>query len=192
MDFKIKQITPQEYKDIRMLDREAFGCNERGSDADFHEKFADRIRESKYYIPELELVAAEINGMLIGHIIFTALPMGDGGEHVVWLDSLSVRHDKNDDHNTKCYKYQRKGIGTALVKRGIELAAALGYTACMVCGNPCVYREKMGFTNYLELGIVKDESVDDPDWAIFARELQANGFQETDKVLSFQSYSFLH
>lgn len=192
MELKIRRITPQDYGNIRMLDREAFGCNERGSDADFHERFADRIRKSDYYIPELELVAAGDSGLLLGHVIFTALPMGDRGEHVVWLDSLSVRHDEEDDHNTKRYKYQRKGIGTALVKNGMKLAAALGYTACMVCGNPSVYREKMGFKNYLELGIVKDETVDEPDWAIFAKELQYNGFEETDKVLSFQKYGFMH
>lgn len=45
---------------------------------------------------------------------------------------------------------------------------------------------------YLELGITKDETVDDPDWAIFAKELQPNGFQDTDKVLSFQMYGFMH
>lgn len=50
----------------------------------------------------------------------------------------------------------------------------------------------MGFKNYLELGIVKDETVDEPDWAIFAKELQYNGFEETDKVLSFQKYGFMH
>lgn len=38
----------------------------------------------------------------------------------------------------------------------------------------------------------EDETVDDPDWAIFAKELQYNGFEETDKVLSFQKYGFLH
>lgn len=192
MDFKIRQIMPQDYGNIRMLDRVAFGCNERGSDADFHERFADRIRKSEYYIPELELVAVGESGLLIGHAIFTALPMGDNGEHVVWLDSLSVRHDEKDDHNTKSYQYQRKGIGTALVGHGMKLAAALGFTACMVCGNPSVYRQKMGFENYLNLGITKDETVEDPDWAIFAKELQPNGFQDTDKVLSFQMYGFMH
>ena len=38
----------------------------------------------------------------------------------------------------------------------------------------------------------EDETVDDPDWAIFAKELQYNGFEETDKVLSFQKYGFMH
>ena len=38
----------------------------------------------------------------------------------------------------------------------------------------------------------EDETVDDPDWAIFAKVLQYNGFEETDKVLSFQKYGFMH
>lgn len=38
----------------------------------------------------------------------------------------------------------------------------------------------------------EDETVDEPDWAIFVKELQYNGFEETDKVLSFQKYGFMH
>ena len=38
----------------------------------------------------------------------------------------------------------------------------------------------------------EDETVDEPVWAIFAKELQYNGFEETDKVLSFQKYGFMH
>ena len=38
----------------------------------------------------------------------------------------------------------------------------------------------------------EDETVDEPDWAIFAKGLQYNGFEETDKVLSFQKYGFMH
>lgn len=38
----------------------------------------------------------------------------------------------------------------------------------------------------------EDETVGEPDWAIFAKELQYNGFEETDKVLSFQKYGFMH
>ncbi|MDD4415140.1 MAG: hypothetical protein PHR14_11480 [Oscillospiraceae bacterium] len=43
-NYKIKQIYPSEYGIIRKLDRAAFEFNERGSDGDFHEVFAEVIK----------------------------------------------------------------------------------------------------------------------------------------------------
>ena len=189
--YTIKQISPDEYGVIRKLDREAFEFNERGSNGDFHEVFADNIRRSPYYIPELDLVAVADDGSnYLGHAVFSRLPMGDNGEHVVWLHSLAVRHGQNDNHNEKSYAYQRKGIGTALVGHGIKIAKSLGYTGCMTCGHPDVYRKKMGFLDYRELGISKDNSVDDPELAVHATELAAGGFDKTNKMLSYAYYDF--
>lgn len=106
--FKIKQIQKDEYGIIRKLDRDAFQYNERNSDGDFHEVFADNIRRSLYYIPELDLVAVtDDDSTYLGHAIFSALPMGDNGEQIIWLNSLAVRHGENDNHAEKAYEYQR-------------------------------------------------------------------------------------
>lgn len=187
----IKQIHPDEYGIIRELDREAFQYNERGSNGDLHEVFADNIRRSPYYIPELDLVAVMDNGFTyLGHAVFSALPMGDNGEHIVWLSSLAVRHGEKDSHAEKKYEYQRKGIGRALVRRGLEIAKSLGYTGCMTCGNPEVYQKKMGFHDCRELSIARDKSVDDPEGNVFAIELTPGGFDKTNKLLSYAYYDF--
>jgi len=124
----IKQIHPDEYGIIRKLDREAFQYNERGSNGDLHEVFTDNIRRSPYYIPELDLVAVMDDGFTyLGHAVFSALPMGDNGEHIVWLSSLAVRHGEKDSHAEKIYEYQRKGIGRKLVRRGLEIAKSWIY-----------------------------------------------------------------
>lgn len=69
--YKIKQIHSDEYGIIRKLDRDAFEFNDRDSDGDFHEVFADNIRRSPYYIPELDLVAVTDDGLsYLGHAIF--------------------------------------------------------------------------------------------------------------------------
>lgn len=188
--YKIRQIRPDEYSIIRKLDRDAFEYNERGSDGDFHEVFADNIRRSPFYIPELDLISVTDDGYYLGHAIFSKLPMGDNGEHIIWLHSLAVRHGENDNHAEKNYEYQRRGIGTALAMRGLELAKSLGYTGCMCCGHPDVYRKKMGFSDYRELGIGKDSSVDDPDGAVHAIELISDGFGKTNKLLSYTYYDF--
>ncbi len=187
----IKQIHPDEFGTIRKLDREAFQYNERGSNGDLHEVFADNIRRSPYYIPELDLVAVMDDGFTyLGHAVFSALPMGDNGEHIVWLNCLAVRHGEKDSHAEKTYEYQRKGIGRALVKHGLEIAKSLGYTGCMTCGNPEVYQKKMGFHDCRELGIDRDISVDDPEGCVFAIELIPGGFDKTNKLLSYAYYDF--
>lgn len=189
----IKQIHKDEYGIIRKLDRDAYQYNGRNSDGDFHEVFADNIRRSPYYIPELDLVAVtDDKSIYLGHAIFSALPMGDNGEHIVWLNSLAVRHGENDSHAEKVYEYQRKGIGTALVMRGLEIARSLGYTGCMTSGHPAFYQKKMGFLNCRELDISRDESVDDPEGCVFAIELVPGGFEKTNKLISYAYYDFAH
>jgi len=128
--------------------------------------------------------------LFLGTVFFSALPMGDDANHVIWLSSLAVRHGEKDNHAEKRYEYQRKGIGTAIVKHGLEIAKSLGFTACMTCGNPDVYKRKMGLKNYRELGIKKDDSVEDADECIFAIELVPNGFDGTNRILSFSYYDF--
>ena len=72
-----------EYEAVRKLGRDAFGKNERGSDGDLHEIFADNIRRSPYFIPELDLVAVMDDGFILGHGIFFGLPMGDDGSRIM-------------------------------------------------------------------------------------------------------------
>ncbi len=188
--YKIKQIHKDEYSIIRKLDRDAFQHNERNSDGDLHESFADNIRRSPYYIPELDLVAVSDDGFTyLGHAVFSVLPMGENGEHIVWLNSLAVRYVENDNQAENSFEYQRKGIGTAMVINGIEIAKSLGYTGCMTCGNPTVYK-KMGFLDCRELGIGRDDSVDDPEGCVFALELVPGGFDLTNKLLSYAYYDF--
>ena len=191
MDYHIRQIRPDEYGIIGKLNRDAFEYNERGSDGYWHEVFTDNIRRSPYYIPELELVAITDDGLVyLGHAVFSKLPMGDNGEHIIWLNSLAVKHGKEDNHAEKSYEYQRKGIGTALVMRGLEIAKSLDYVGCMTCGHPDVYRKKIGFSDYRDFGFAKDDSVYEPDGAIHAIELAPKGFDMTNKLLSFSYYDF--
>jgi len=123
--------------------------------------------------------------LFLGTVFFSALPMGDDANHVIWLSSLAVRHGEKDNHAEKRYEYQRKGIGTAIVKHGLEIAKSLGFTACMTCGNPDVYKRKMGFKEYRELGIKKDDSVEDADECILQLNLFRMGLMARTGFLAF-------
>jgi len=189
--YTIRQIQPEDYADIRQLVSDAFTYNERGSDGVFHEAYMDYIRRSPYAVPELEIIAVSADtGMYLGHAVFTALPMGENAK-IIWLNCLAVRHGKDDNHGAKTYEYQRRGIGTALVMRGLAIAKEMGYTGCLTCGHPDVYREKMGFKDYQAFCIRKDESVGEPDGALHAIELAPGGFDGTSKLLSFKHDEFI-
>ncbi|SEW43566.1 putative acetyltransferase [Cognatiyoonia koreensis] len=71
---------------------------------------------------------------LIGHVAFSPLKQDASG---VWvgLGPVSVRNDR-----------QRRGIGTTLIKAGLEQMAARGVDGCILIGNPAVYAP-MGFVS---------------------------------------------
>jgi len=189
--YTIRQMQPEDYTDIRQMVSDAFAYNERGSDGAFHEAYMDYIHRSPYVVPALELVAVSVEtGMYLGHAVFTALPMGESAR-IIWLNCLAVKHGMADNHDEKSYEFQRRGIGTALVARGLAIAKEMGYTGCLTCGHPDVYRKKMGFKDYQAFGIRKDESVGEPDGALHAIELAPGGFDGTSKLLSFKHDDFI-
>lgn len=98
----------------------------------------DRLRESDAFIPALSLVA-EIDGKVVGHILFTKAMVGE--EVVLALAPLSVLPG-----------YQKRGIGTALIKEGHRIAAGSGYGYSVVLGSERYY-PKMGYVPADQWGI---------------------------------------
>ena len=97
-DYIIRQIHHDEYGIISKLNHAAFEYNERGGDSYRHEIFADNIRRSPYYIPELDLIIITNDGAnYLGHAVFTSIPMGDNGKHIIWLNSLAVRQSEKNN-----------------------------------------------------------------------------------------------
>ena len=88
------------------------------------------LRSGDAFIPELSLVA-DINGTIVGHIMFTKAVVGTVS--VLALAPLSV-----------IPAYQRRGIGSALIKEGHRIAAELGFSYSVVLGSEKYY-PKMGY-----------------------------------------------
>ena len=101
---------PKDQNVIYSVVKRAFECAPH-TDGTEHE-LVNALRNSAAYIPELSLVA-EIDGRLVGHILFTKAEVG--GTVVLALAPLSVLPD-----------YQRQGVGTALIQEGHRRAKALG------------------------------------------------------------------
>ncbi len=96
------------------------------------------LRGSDGFIPQLSLVA-EDDGKIIGHIMFTAASVNN--TEILALAPLSVLPG-----------YQKKGIGTALMKKGHEIAVDMGYEYSVVLGSEHYY-PRVGYRPASDFGI---------------------------------------
>lgn len=120
---KIRKENSSDYEKIYNLVKEAF---ESATHSDGNEQdLVNELRGGNSFIPELSLVATE-NGEIIGHILFTKANVGN--EEVLVLAPLSVLP-----------KFQNKGIGSALIKEGHNIAKSLGYEYSFVLGDNNYY-----------------------------------------------------
>jgi len=108
--------------------------------------------------PVVSLVA-EVDGVVIGHIIFSPVSISDHPNlKVMGLAPMAVTSE-----------HQRKGVGSALVRAGLEQCRNLGYVAVVVPGHPDYY-PRSGFLPSSRFGI--DSEYDVPEELFMAMELQ--------------------
>lgn len=132
-DFKVRQTNAADYSSLYNLIKTAFETAEH-RDGD-EQDFAVRLRNGENYIPELDLVA-QGGDELIGHIMFTKtyVTKPDGSKYDTLLVApLSV-----------LLEYRSSGVGTALMTEGLRIAAAMGYGAAFLIGDPDYY-QKFGY-----------------------------------------------
>jgi putative acetyltransferase len=80
-------------------------------------------------------LVAELDGRVVGHIAFSPVTMSDGTRNWYGLGPVSVLPE-----------YQRRSIGSALIREGLARLKALGATGCCLVGHPAYYR-RFGFEN---------------------------------------------
>ena len=108
--------------------------------------------------PIVSLVAEE-NGEVVGHIMFSPVSLSEHPNlKMMGLAPMAVTRD--------C---QRKGIGSALVRAGLEQCKQLGIAAVVVLGHP-EYYPRFGFVPSSRFGI--DSEFDVPDDVFMAVELR--------------------
>ena len=124
----IRPETPADVDAVYTVNKQAFD----GREAE--PRLVDSIRKSEGYIPELSLVA-EQNDQIMGHILFSRIQIQSEN---VQLPGLALAP------MAVLPEYQGQGIGSTLVKRGLEECKRLGYAWIIVLGHPAYYT-RFGF-----------------------------------------------
>lgn len=141
MDITIRRETEQDFRQVEELTREAFwnlyfpGCNEH--------YLVHQMRNHPDFIQDLDFVA-ECDGKLVGNIMYTR----------AWLVDENGQEKEIVSFGPICVlpEYQRKGIGSALIRHTAEIASQKGIKAIAIYGDPHNYC-KHGFKNGKDLNI---------------------------------------
>lgn len=142
-DITIRMENEKDFEEINKLVIESFTKGTDYSDGTDVVALIKEIRSGQYYIPELSLVA-EINGKIVGHFMFSHFPLSAAAKkadydrsikktETVMLAPVSVHSD-----------YFRQGVGSTMIKLGIEKVKEKGYKGIQVEGNPQFYNT-LGF-----------------------------------------------
>jgi len=148
-------IRPEQPEDVAAIHRvveQAFG---RRAEADL----VDAIRSNGRATLSLVAVGAD---EVVGHLLFSPVAVaGLAANACAGLAPLAVLP-----------AHQRRGIGGALVKAGLEACRRAGFAAAVVLGDPAYYR-RFGFVSARQFGLSSE--YDAPEDAFMALELRAGG-----------------
>ncbi len=126
MRIVIRKETSADHSAIREVNRLAF-------DRDDEACLVDALRDGGYVRASL---VAEVDGDVVGHILFTELPIDteDGIVEALALAPMAV-----------VPSHQRHGIGSMLVQDGLRACAEAGHRIVVVLGHPEFY-PRFGFS----------------------------------------------
>ena len=105
---------------------------------------AEVVNALRTSCPEGVSLVAEEDGKLVGHILFTPTIIESEGKSIVGTGLAPV---------AVLPKYQGKGIGSALVRAGLEEMRAVGEPFVVVVGHPGFY-PRFGFERASKYGIL--------------------------------------
>ena len=146
-DWKIvEQLTYRAFRDAPPT-----GSGDDGNEA----LLARKLRSCASFVPELDYVA-ELDGSVIGNIMYARCKIvSDGGEwETLTFGPVSVLP-----------KNQRHGVGSALIRKTLDIARDLGYRAVLIFGHESYY-PRFGFKPASEFGITTADGKNFPAFMV--------------------------
>jgi putative acetyltransferase len=120
---------------------------------------ANLVNALRQQAQSLISLVAENDGTIVGHILFSPVSLtGYAGVKIMGLGPMAVAPN-----------HQRKGIGSALVRAGVDRCKQLGCGAIVVLGRP-EYYPRFGFLTSSRFGIGSEYDV--PEEVFMVMELQ--------------------
>ena len=142
-------------------------------DINFNEwTLVNRIRESNYYINKLSLIA-EVEGEIVGHIMFTPIRIIDNKTSFNSLRLAPLSIHKN---------YHKKGIGKQLANYGLGVAEKLNYESVIAIGHP-EYFPNLGFMKASNWNIYSQKHLRNEP--VFALELVENALAKVKGQIEY-------
>jgi len=146
---RIRTEMPNDAGAVRAVNQAAFGT-------DLEARIVETIREQE---PGALSLVAEADGAIVGHILFSSVSIaGQDSLRLMGLAPMAVLPAR-----------QREGIGSALVREGLERCRDFGCDAVVVLGHP-EYYPRFGFVPASRYGIGCEYDV--PDEVFMLIELE--------------------
>jgi putative acetyltransferase len=149
-------IRPEQPCDIEHIRKVNLAAFETATEANL----VDALRESGV---ELISLVAEVQGEIVGHILFSPASMEDA-DGIIALAPMAVLPE-----------WQGKGIGSQLVNEGLQACKAYGYSVAVVLGHPDYY-PRFGFEPSVNFGISSEYDV--PPEVFMVKALQKGALKD--------------
>ena len=161
------QIRPEQFEDIAAIRR----VNERAFNSPLEADLVDRLRERGKVT--LSLVAVH-EAQIVGHILFSPVVVESTQQSVqaIGLAPMAVLPE-----------LQNQGIGSLLVKAGLDECRRNGHQVVVVLGHP-EYYPRFGFAPASRYGIRSEYDV--PDEVFMAMELQDGALNACAGTVKYQ------
>lgn len=160
-EISIRKENPGDIDRVYTINLQAFDTS---AEADL----VDRLRDSG--VPITSLIA-EFDEKLVGHILFTPMTMNNYNVKIAGLAPMAVLPD-----------YQNKGVGSALIKKGLEYCAKENYAAVAVLGHPNYY-PKFGFVPSTRFDLISEYDV--PKEVFMIKELKRDSLSRISGIVKY-------
>lgn len=182
MERSIKAMEEKYLLPAAELVEAVFTDHENAQEGKLVRSLVEEIRSKRFYLPQLELIMVDERDQVIGYVMFSRFHLeGKFEQELLILTPAAVKTE-----------LQRQHISKELIEEGFRRAAAMGYKAVIVEGNPMNYRSR-GFVMSSDYGITAHESVGLPaPECLMVKELVPGGLEGIHGKLSYHDYESLH